>query len=164
MAQRKSPTRAGAPWVIALIAAARVEKLGQGTYRIDGTTVGFSVEPAGELPPEGMPPVRVPLYVFLEVVPGPARGLHQIRLTFLAPDGARQQLAVHDLSFTDDTQVVASVVPLDLRVSEAGVYWLEAWDGGDLLTRSPLTVRYHRPSRRSDANGHRRLRAVGRVN
>ena len=86
------------------------------------------------------------------MVANDARGVREIRLITIKPDGTRIPGPSLMVRFEDDSLAVHNwVVVLNLKVGLEGIHWIE-WTCNDrTLTRLPLRIAYVRKSKSDES-------------
>ena len=85
------------------------------------------------------PPVSLTYMVMFRV--GNVRGQHQVAVRLRTPSGLRQADITQTVLFEgDDERGVTTLVPMNLKLTEPGLYWFELLLDGDMVTKTPLRV------------------------
>ena len=96
--------------------------------------------------PEMIPPSTLMFSLLIVLKSGVYKGTAEIKLEITSPSGQKTGFSTIDAFFEGDERGVNLVSPIQLQVSEDGLYWIEVTCLKQLLTRIPLRVIYQRLS------------------
>jgi hypothetical protein len=103
-----------------------------------------NIQVEGDDVPAEMPTGHIASTLFLLLRAGEARGSYDISLTREDPSGRRESGPSFSVLFNPGGSGVQVTVPVNMEISEPGLYWFDVVFNGALITRVPLEVRYHR--------------------
>ena len=93
--------------------------------------------------PVQMPAARINWTLLIKIVKGKAHGKHELTVRLISPRG--KQLFSQDLGVNlegDENRGVDFVAKLDVSLDEEGIYWVEIYYDGMLMTKSPIQLLY----------------------
>jgi hypothetical protein len=104
----------------------------------------FTVSAQGQDPPVTMPPTEVKLYLVVCLKSGELRGTYSLTIRPEEPSGLR--VTAHDfpVELNGEERGTNIVVTLETIVENQGLYWFDVLFEGNLLSRIPLRIVYHR--------------------
>jgi uncharacterized protein DUF6941 len=103
----------------------------------------FTVNAQGPEAPDALPPGTIETTLVVLLKRGEARGGQRFQVVVEYPDGSRREGPEVQINFPGGPESGANVVlPMQLPVESAGVYWAEVLVNGRLMARTPLSVVY----------------------
>ena len=104
---------------------------------------------SGPTAPQEMPPLQLPLFLFVNLKPGETRGSYQIVIQVERPDGTRKLIGQLPVAFQGGPDQGASLqVFMQAEYTLQGLYWFEVYweqiEETKLLTKVPLRIIYLR--------------------
>ena len=94
--------------------------------------------------PEDMPEVHFPLFLYIGLKAGTARGRHDITITPEQPSGETLPAQTMSINLEGEGRGITLVSRIDIPFRLEGLYWFNVQFGRQLITRIPLEVRYSR--------------------
>jgi hypothetical protein len=92
------------------------------------------------LPPEAIPTVPVNYTLLISLKSGAARGSHSLHLSIEQPSGMHSPEQVLPVFLEGEDRGVNVILPLQLQLTEAGLYWFDLRFEDELLTRIPFRL------------------------
>src|SRR5438128_2820070 len=112
----------GGPYLAAALICEKVLHEKDGVFSIirmvDRLTVSL-----GPNAPAKMPPLQIPLNVFLGFKSGIAKGNYVVKLTGENPSGEEKELAILNVLFEGDDRGNNLQITINLQAEEDGLYW-----------------------------------------
>ena len=96
----------------------------------------------GVVASSGMPPTVIALTVVLSLKSGNARGSHRLSLQPETPSGLKINPVSVSVLFEGEDRGVNLVMPMQMQVTQEGLYWFDVLLDDQRLTRIPLRVVY----------------------
>lgn len=98
----------------------------------------------GPNPSNEMPEVHYPLFIFISLKSGSARGRHEITIIPEQPSGETLQEMTMSVNMEGEGKGVVIASRIDIPFRMEGLYWFSVQFDHKVLTRIPLEVRYSR--------------------
>lgn len=128
----------GGPYIQAACICERVLREQDGVLSAIRIVDRMTLSAPASLPAEEMPPVAVAHTLLLCLKSGEARGSASLKLSVEQPSGLRTPGQTLPVFFEGGDLGVNIVLPLQLQLTQAGLYWIDVHLDDERLVRIPL--------------------------